>query len=129
MAMFTPIRTDRAPRAIGPYSQAVQTDGLIFVSGQLPVDPATGQMVKGDIQAQTRMVMENIRSILEAAGSSLGAVVKTTIYVKDLAAFDAINAAYAEFFAEPFPARACVQVARLPKDADVEIEAVALTRP
>ena len=119
------INTKNAPAAIGPYSQATEFGGLIFVSGQLPIDPATGKLVEGDIKAMTRQSMNNVKAILEAAGSSMDKVLKTTVLVKDLAAFADVNAAYGEFFGETAPARACFEVAGLPKGAMIEIEAVA----
>ncbi len=119
------IATENAPAAIGPYSQAVRANGLVFVSGQLPVDPATGAFAGADIAAQTRQSLTNLRNILEAAGLTLAHVVKTTVLLKDIGDFAAMNAVYAEFFPEESPARAAFQVAALPKDALVEIEAVA----
>ena len=119
------ISTANAPAAIGPYSQAVEVNGLIFVSGQLPIDPATGVLVEGDAKVVTRQSMNNIKAILEAAGSSMDKVVKTTVLVQDLGTFGDVNAAYGEFFGENAPARACFQVAALPKGAMIEIEAVA----
>ncbi len=121
------VETTKAPAAIGPYSQAVEAGGFLFVSGQIPIDPASGELVQGDIQAETHQVLNNLRAILEAAGSSLEKVVKTTLYIADMDAFGTINAIYAEYFETQPPARACVQVARLPKDVQIEIEAVALT--
>ena len=122
----TIVSTKNAPGAIGPYSQAVKTDSLVFVSGQLPMDPVTGDLVQNDIQGATRQALTNLKEILVAAGSSLDKVVKTTLFIADMNDFPKINEAYAEFFQENPPARACVQVARLPKDADIEVEAVAL---
>jgi 2-iminobutanoate/2-iminopropanoate deaminase len=119
------VATEAAPRAIGPYSQAVISRGLVFVSGQIPLDPATGQMVAGDIAAQTERVVENLRAILEACGSSLDRVVKTTVYLADLEEFPKMNEVYARYFPSAPPARATVQVARLPRDARIEIEAIA----
>jgi 2-iminobutanoate/2-iminopropanoate deaminase len=119
------VATEAAPRAIGPYSQAVISRGLVFVSGQIPLDPATGQMVAGDIAAQTERVLENLRAILEACGSSLGRVIKTTVYLADLEDFPKVNEVYARYFPSAPPARATVQVARLPRDARIEIEAIA----
>ena len=119
------ISTKNAPAAIGPYSQAIEVNGLIFVSGQLPVDPATGNIVEGDIKAMTRQSMNNIKAILEEAGSSMDKVVKTTVLLKDLGCFGDVNDAYAVFFGDVAPARACYEVAALPKGAMVEIEAVA----
>ena len=114
-----------APKAIGPYSHAVRTGQLLFVSGQVPIDPTTGNLVGGDISAQTQRVMQNIDAVLKAAGLSLKDVVRTTIYLADMNDFAAVNAVYGEYFAEPYPARATVQVARLPKDARVEIDLIA----
>jgi 2-iminobutanoate/2-iminopropanoate deaminase len=119
------ISTPNAPAAIGPYSQAVRTGNLIFVSGQIPLDPATGQLVRGDIGTQTQQVLENLAAVLEAAGSSLAKVVKTTVYLRDLGEFGGMNEVYAKFFAANSPARATVQVARLPRDAAIEIDVVA----
>ena len=122
----TIITTDKAPGAIGPYSQAVKTEAMVFVSGQLALDPASGNIVTGGIKAETRQAMQNLKRILEAAGSSLENVVKTTLFIKDMNDFPMINEVYGEFFQNDPPARACVEVARLPKDANVEIEAVGL---
>ena len=119
------ISTSQAPAAIGPYSQAVRWGDLIFVSGQIPIDPATGQVVGDDVAAQTERVLKNLAAILEAAGASLGQVLKTTVYLRDLNDFGKMNEVYARFFSEQPPARATVQVARLPRDVSVEIEAVA----
>jgi len=115
-----------APRAIGPYSAAVKTDTMVFTAGQLGVDPGSGEFSSGDIQSQTRQALENLRAVLLAAGSSLRNVIKTTVFLRDMDEFQAMNEVYAEFFKEEYPARSAVQVARLPKDAAVEIEAVAL---
>ncbi len=120
------IETKDAPAPIGPYSQAVRANGFIFVSGQIPIQPETGSLVQGDITAQTRQVMQNLAAILQAAGSSLQNVVKTTIYLTNLDNFSRLNQVYAEFLGEVKPARATVQVARLPREVLVEIEAVAL---
>ena len=120
------VHTDKAPQAIGPYSQAVKTDKLIFVSGQLGLDPSTGEMADSDIQAETRQALINLKMIIEAAGSGLDKVIKTTVFIKEMNDFPKINEIYAEFFPENPPARACVEVARLPKDGHVEIEAVAV---
>ncbi len=126
----TIVATDKAPGAIGPYSQAVKTDTLVFVSGQLALDPASGELLTADIQQETRQALTNLKAILEAAGSSLAQVVKTTVFIADMAQFGEINEVYAEFFkGDDPPARACVEVARLPKDANVEVEAVALLNP
>ena len=119
------IHTDSAPAAIGPYSQAIQIDDLLFVSGQVPIDPSTGAIVEGDIKAQAQQSLNNLKAILNAAGTNMGAVVKTTVFLADMNDFAAMNEVYAQFFQEPFPARSAVQVARLPKDAKVEIKAIA----
>ncbi len=119
------IHTDNAPAAIGPYSQAVRWGNVIYVSGQLPIDPATGAFAGEDIAAQTRQSLTNIKNILAADGLEMSHVVKTTVMLKDIADFGAMNEVYAEFFAAPYPARAAYQVAALPKDARVEIECVA----
>lgn len=120
------VATDRAPAAIGPYAQAVRAGQLLFLSGQVPLDPSTGDLVDGDVAAQTHRVMQNLEAVLAAAGASLARVVRTTIYVHDLADFAAVNDVYGSYFTAPYPARATVQVARLPKDARVEIDAIAL---
>ena len=119
------ISTSNAPAALGPYSQAIRWGDLIFVSGQIPIDPATSQVVGDDVAAQTERVLQNLTAILEAAGASLGQVLKTTVYLRDLNDFGKMNEVYARFFSEQPPARATVQVARLPRDVSVEIEAVA----
>lgn len=124
--MNTAVSTEKAPAAIGPYSQAVQAGNTVYVSGQLPIDPATGAFSGEDIRAQTRQSLTNIRSILEAVGADMSKVVKTTVLLKNIADFAAMNEVYAEFFAAPYPARAAFQVAALPKDALVEIECVAV---
>ena len=120
------IATDRGPKAIGPYSQAVKANGFIFISGQIPLDPRTQELVEGDVARQTGRVMENLKGIVEAAGSSLDRVVKTTVFLKDLADFPAMNEVYSRYFPANPPARATVQVARLPRDVGVEIELIAL---
>ncbi len=120
------ISTDGAPAAIGPYSQAVRAGGFVFLSGQIPLDPATGQMVEGDIEAQTRRVMANLEAVLTAAGTTFDRVVRATIYLTDLGDFAKVNAIYGEKFAKDPPARATVQVAALPKGAHVEIDLVAI---
>ena len=119
------IHTDSAPAAIGPYSQAIQIGDLLFVSGQVPIDPSPGAIVEGDIKAQAQQSLNNLKAILNAAGTNMGAVVKTTVFLADMNDFAAMNEVYAQFFQEPFPARSAVQVGRLPKDAKVEIEAIA----
>ena len=120
------IQTEHAPQAIGPYSQAVKVNGLVFASGQIPTDPATGQFVAGGIKEQTEQVLKNLSAVLEAAGSGLKQVVKTTVFLIDMDEFVAMNEVYGRFFAEQPPARATVQAARLPRDARVEIEAIAI---
>jgi len=119
------ISTDKAPAAIGPYSQAIAHNGLIFVSGQLPIDPSTGAFPEGGVEAQTRQSLTNIKSILEKAGSGMDKVVKTTVLLADMGDFAAMNGVYAEFFSEPYPARCAFAVKTLPKGALVEIECVA----
>ena len=120
------IATERAPQAIGPYSQAIVANGFVFASGQIPIDPATGQFVEGGIVEQTEQVLRNVSNLLEAAGTSLARVVKTTVFLADMNDFAAMNETYARFFGENPPARSTVQAARLPRDAKVEIEVVAL---
>ena len=122
------IRTDNAPGAVGPYSQATRTEQLLFTAGQIPLDPATGNMVDGDIQDQTRRVLENLQAVLEAGGAGLDTVMKTTVFLQDMGEFALMNQVYAEFFPDNPPARSAVQVAALPLGARVEIEAVALVR-
>jgi 2-iminobutanoate/2-iminopropanoate deaminase len=120
------ISTDRGPKAIGPYSQAVRANGLVFLSGQIPLDPNTQQLISGDIAAQTERALQNISGILEAAGSSIGQVIKTTVFLKDMNDFAAMNEVYGRYFTANPPARSTVEVARLPKDVLVEIEVIAL---
>jgi 2-iminobutanoate/2-iminopropanoate deaminase len=120
------IQTDRAPAAIGPYSQAIRAGGFVFVSGQIPIDPATGDFIAGGIGEQTERVLKNLSAVLEAAGSGLGKVVKTTVFLADMNEFSQMNEVYARFFTEAPPARATVAAAGLPRNARVEIEAVAL---
>ncbi|MGE0885749.1 MAG: RidA family protein [Blastocatellales bacterium] len=120
------IQTDHAPQAIGPYSQAIKANGFIFASGQIPLDPATGQLIEGDIRAQTERVLDNVSAVLKAAGSSLDRVVKTTVFLADMNDFAAMNEVYAAYFGAGRPARSTVQAARLPRDVQVEIEVVAL---
>ena len=119
------IQTDKAPAAIGPYSQAIEANGLVFASGQLPINPVTGQLAEDDIQAQTRQSLLNVQAILQAAGPDRCHVVKTTVFLSDIANFGAMNEIYAQFFQSPFPARSAVAVRDLPKGALVEIEVVA----
>ena len=120
----TPISTDQAPAAIGPYSQAVRHGGFVFLSGQIPLDPATGQLVEGDIAAQARRVFDNLRAVCSAAGGSFEDVVRVGIYLTDLGDFAAVNAVMAENFAAPFPARSTIEVSALPRGARVEVDAI-----
>ena len=124
--MNTPIYTPNAPAAIGPYSQAIQAGSMVFVSGQIPIDPATGSFAGEDIVTQTKQSLTNVKNILEAAGYTLADVVKTTVLLDDMANFAAVNAVYAQFFTENCPARACFAAKALPKGALVEIEAIAV---
>jgi 2-iminobutanoate/2-iminopropanoate deaminase len=119
------VATPSAPAAIGPYSQAIRAGSLVFVSGQIPIDPSTGNLIGGDIAAQTHRVFQNIGEILKAAGASFDQVVRTTVYLADMNDFVAMNEVYAKYFSSPAPARATVQAARLPKDARVEIDVIA----
>ena len=121
----TVVATDKAPGAIGPYSQAIKLNNLVFTAGQIPLDPATGKLVDGDIAAQTERVMQNLQAVLEAAGSSLGQVVKTTCFLANLDDFAAFNEVYGRYFSENRPARSTVQAARLPAGASVEVECIA----
>ena len=120
------IQSTAAPAAIGPYSQAIEANGMVFASGQIPIDPATGQFVEGGIQEQTRQALTNARNILQAAGTDMENVIKTTVYLSDIHNFAAMNEVYAQFFTEPFPARSAVAVKDLPKGALVEIEVLAI---
>jgi 2-iminobutanoate/2-iminopropanoate deaminase len=120
------IKTEQAPAAIGPYSQAIVANGFVYAAGQIPLDPRTGQLVPGDIRIQTKRVMENIRAVLDAAGSSMDKVVKTTVFLRDLNDFGIMNEIYGEYFKENPPARSTIQVGKLPREAAVEIEVVAL---
>jgi 2-iminobutanoate/2-iminopropanoate deaminase len=122
------IDSQDAPKAIGPYSPAVRAGSLLFVSGQVPIDPSTGNLVDGDIAAQTRRVLDNLGALLTAGGLTFDDVVRTTIFLADIGDFTRVNEVYGTYFSEPFPARATVQVARLPKDARVEIDAIAQYR-
>lgn len=120
------ISTANAPAALGPYSQAIQAGNLLFLSGQVPIDPATGSVVEGGIQEQARQSLTNLKAILNEAGTNMGAVVKTTVFLKNMDDFAAMNEVYAQFFQQPYPGRSAVQVAKLPKDVLVEIEAIAV---
>ena len=120
------ISTEKAPQALGPYSQAIRANGFVFCSGQIPIDPAAGAVVATTAEDQTRQAIVNLRNVLEAAGSGLDKVVKTTVFISDMNDFAALNAVYAEMFGDTKPARSCVQAARLPKDVKIEIEAIAL---
>ena len=120
------ISTDRGPKAIGPYSQAVRANGLVFLSGQIPLDPNTEQLISGDIAAQTERALQNISGILEAAGSSIGQVIKTTVFLKDMNDFAAMNEVYGRYFSANAPARSTIQAARLPRDVRVEIDCIAI---
>ncbi len=120
------IATERGPKAIGPYSQAIRANGFVFLSGQIPFDPATGQLIEGDVAAQTVRVLDNVKAIAEAAGSSLDKAVKATVFLKDMNDFAAMNEVYGKYFAHNPPARSTVEVARLPRDARVEIELIVL---
>jgi len=122
------VKTERAPQAIGPYSQAVIAGGFVFCSGQIAIDPASGELHTGGIEDQTRLVLKNLGAVLEAAGSSFDQVAKATVFLQDMNDFSRMNQVYAEFFKAPFPARAAVQVARLPRDVKVEIEAIAFLK-
>ncbi|NLM04631.1 MAG: RidA family protein [Clostridiales bacterium] len=126
--MLEIINSKEAPAAIGPYSQAIKANGFVFVSGQIPMDPKTKEIVKGDVVDQTRQSIENIIAILKEAGLDLNDVVKTTVFIKDMNEFDKVNEVYGSYFNENKPARACVEVARLPKDVKVEIEAIAVSK-
>jgi 2-iminobutanoate/2-iminopropanoate deaminase len=120
------ITTHNAPKAIGPYSQAVEINGFVFTSGQIPIDAVTGNIVEGNIAQQTKLVLKNLEAVLKAAGSNLDKVIKTTVFLKSMNDFAAMNEVYAAFFTSDFPARSTVEVARLPKDVLIEIEAIAL---
>lgn len=124
--MKTIISTPKAPAAIGPYSQAVLVNEMLFTSGVIPIDPETNTLVQGDVEAQARQAIGNLKNLIEASGSSMEKVVKTTVFIKDMNDFGKINDIYKEFFTSDFPARSCVEVARLPKDVLIEIEAIAV---
>lgn len=119
------VHSDAAPAALGPYSQAISAGGMVYCAGQIPIDPATGQFAGDTIEAQTHQVLKNLRAVLAAAGSDLGKAVKTTVFLADMNDFQAMNGVYATYFPDPAPARSTIQVARLPRDAKVEIELVA----
>lgn len=123
--MKTIISTPKAPAAIGPYSQAVLVNGMLFTSGVIPIDPDTNTLVEGDVTVQARQAIGNLKNLIEASGSSMDKVVKTTVFIKDMNDFGKINDIYKDFFTSDFPARSCVEVARLPKDVLIEIEAIA----
>ena len=120
-----PIQTDQAPAAIGHYSQAVAANGMLYASGQIPLAPATGEVVSGGLTAQPKQVLENLKAVVEAAGSELSKVVKVTIYLTDMKQFSVVNEIYGSYFSAPFPARACVEVSELPKGVEVEMDAIA----
>ncbi|MDO4555544.1 MAG: RidA family protein [Lachnospiraceae bacterium] len=122
----TIISTEKSPAAIGPYSQAVEVNGIIYTSGMIPVIPATGQIVEGGVKEQTKQVFENLAALLQAAGSDLSQVFKTTVFIKDMNDFGSVNEVYATFFDGDYPSRSCVEVARLPKDVLIEVEVIAL---
>lgn len=123
--MKTIISTPKTPAAIGPYSQAVLVNGMLFTSGVIPIDPETNTLVEGDVTVQARQAIGNLKNLIEASGSSMDKVVKTTVFIKDMNDFGKINDIYKDFFTSDFPARSCVEVARLPKDVLIEIEAIA----
>ena len=124
--MKTIISTTKAPAAIGPYSQAVLVNGMLFTSGVIPIDPETNTLVQGDVEVQARQAIGNLKNLIEASGSAMDKVVKTTVFIKNMNDFGKINDTYKEFFTSDFPARSCVEVARLPKDVLIEIEAIAV---
>ena len=119
------IKTDKAPAAVGPYSQAIEVDGFIFTSGQLPIDPETGELVQGDIKEATKRSLDNVVAILEEAGSSLENIIKVTIFLDDINDFGQVNEVYGEYFSDHKPARSCIEVAKIPLDGDIEIEVIA----
>ena len=122
------IQTDKAPKAIGPYSQAIQAGNMIFLSGQIPIDPKTGELTGGDIRQQTQQVLENIKGLLESQRLGMEDVIKVTIFLKDMGNFNQVNEVYAAYFSSSPPARSTVEVAKLPRNVEIEIEAIALTR-
>ena len=124
--MANVISTDKAPAAIGPYSRAIEVNGMIYTSGMIPIDPSTGELVTGSVEAQAEQAISNLEALLAASGSSIEKVVKTVVFISNMDDFGKINEVYAKHFKEPYPARSCVQIARLPKDVAIEIEAVAV---
>lgn len=122
------INTDKSPQAIGPYSQAVMAQGMLYVSGQIPLDPGTGEVVSEDVAAQTKQVLDNMKAVIEAAETGMNKIVKVTIYIVDMQQFAIINEIYGTYFEAPFPARACVEVSKLPKGVQVEMDAIALLK-
>ena len=124
--MANVISTDKAPAAIGPYSQAIEVNGMIYTSGMIPIDPSTGELVTGSVEARAEQAISNLEALLAASGSSIEKVVKTVVFISNMDDFGKINEVYAKHFKEPYPARSCVQIARLPKDVAIEIEAVAV---
>ena len=124
--MIEAIHTDQAPKAIGPYSQAVAVGGVLYLSGQIPIEPETGEVMAGDIQEQTRLVFDNLKAVLSEGGSELSKVIKVSVYLADMGDFPRVNDVYAAYFGDHKPARACVEVSRLPKDVGVEIDLIAL---
>lgn len=124
--MANVISTDKAPAAIGPYSQAIEVNGMIYTSGMIPIDPSTGELVTGSVEAQAEQAISNLEALLAASGSSIEKAVKTVVFISNMDDFGKINEVYTKHFKEPYPARSCVQVARLPKDVAIEIEAVAV---
>lgn len=124
--MANVISTDKAPAAIGPYSQAIEVNGMVYTSGMIPIDPSTGELVTGSVEAQAEQAISNLEALLAASGSSIEKAVKTVVFISNMDDFGKVNEVYAKHFKEPYPARSCVQVARLPKDVAIEIEAVAV---
>lgn len=124
--MKTEIRTTKAPAAIGPYSQAIEVNGMIYTSGMIPINPETGELVTGSVEEQAKQALSNLKALVEASGSSMDKVVKTVVFIKDMNDFAKINSVYETFFTAPYPARSCVEVARLPKDVAIEVEAITI---
>ncbi|RCX18263.1 endoribonuclease L-PSP [Anaerobacterium chartisolvens] len=125
MPDITIVNTDKAPKAIGPYSQAVNVGGRIFTSGQIGIIPETGEMVQGGVEAEAKQALDNLKAVLEAAGSGMKYVTKTTVFIKDMGDFNTVNNIYSQYFEAPYPARSCIEISRMPKDALIEIEAIA----